>query len=73
MFTIYGKANCQSCVQAKQLLSSKGVDYEYKMLGHDYSLQDFYEAVPRSCKAFPAIVFDGVYLGGLEALKQHLS
>lgn len=70
--TIFGKTACSSCIQAKQLLASKGVDYEYKLLGADYSIQEFYEVVPRSCKTFPAICIDGKYLGGLVELKEVL-
>ena len=72
MITIYGKTACSSCIQAKQLLTSKGVDYEYKLLGTDYSIQEFYEVMPRSCKTFPAICIDGKYLGGLVELKEVL-
>ena len=72
MYTIYGKTACSSCIQAKQLLISKGVEYEYKLLGTDYSIQEFYEVVPRSCKTFPAITIDGKYLGGLVELKEVL-
>lgn len=71
--TIYGKTACSSCIQAKQLLTSKGVDYEYKLLGADYSIQEFYEVVPRSHKSFPAILIDGKYIGGLVELKEILA
>lgn len=72
MITIYGKTACSSCIQAKQLLISKGIEYEYKLLGSDYSIQEFYEVVPQSCKTFPAILIDGKYLGGLVELKEVL-
>lgn len=79
-FKIYSKAGCSSCQQAKALLETKGLSYEYLMLGKDYQLSDFIEAAQGNIhKAFPLIVHAGdvdgvwVYLGGLEALKQHLS
>lgn len=72
-FTIYGKTNCTSCVQAKQLLESVGLDFEYKQLGNDFELLEMYDIAPRTHKAFPMIVKDGEYLGGIAELKQLLN
>ena len=78
-FKIYGKVGCPGCQQAKALLEAKGFSYEYLMLGKDYQLSDFIEAAQGNLhKSFPLILHakdvDGVwaYLGGLEALKQHI-
>lgn len=52
--TIYGKSNCPSCDTAKQILTSKGVEYEYKQLDVDYQVDELldlyaqYEVNPRS-------------------------
>lgn len=79
-FKIYSKAGCSSCQQAKALLEAKGLSYEYLMLGKDYQMSDFIEAAQGNVhKTMPLIVHAGdvdgvwVYLGGLEALKKHLS
>lgn len=40
-YIIYGKQGCASCVQAKQLLEAKGIEYTYLMLGSDYTMADF--------------------------------
>ena len=72
-FTIYGKTNCNSCTQAKQLLESVGLDFEYKQLGKDFELLEMYEIAPRTHKAFPMIAKDGKYLGGIVELKQLLN
>lgn len=79
-FKIYGKNACSSCQQAKALLESKGIPYEYLSLGKDYQMSDFIEASQGiTHKSFPLITHAGdvdgvwVYLGGLEALKKHLS
>lgn len=79
-FKIYSKAGCSSCQQAKAFLDAKGFSYEYLLLGKDYQMSDFIEAAQGNIhKTFPLIVHAGdvddswIYLGGLEALKQHLS
>lgn len=40
MITVYGKSNCPSCDTAKQILTSKGVDFEYKQLDVDYHVEE---------------------------------
>ena len=61
--TIYGKPMCAACNTAKADLKAKGIPYEYKELGKDYSIVDFYEIAPRSHKTFPMIAVDGEYVG----------
>lgn len=73
MIEVYGKTGCSGCIQAKQLLDGKGIEYEYKQLGQDYSLQDFYTVAPKTCRNFPMIAQDGEYIGGLAELKQLLA
>lgn len=78
-FKIYGKGGCSSCEQAKALLDSKGVQYQYLSLGKDYQMSEFIEASQGNIhKSFPLITHTGdvdgvwVYLGGLDALKQYV-
>ena len=54
------------------LLKMKGVEHEVLKLGVDY---DYTKAVELSNgqKEFPLIYVDGSHLGGLDALKKHLS
>ena len=70
--TIYGKANCKSCDEAKQLCNNKSVEYEYKQMGKDFELLEMYSIAPRNHKSFPMIAIDGKYLGGLVELKEVL-
>ena len=75
MFNIYGKAGCSSCIQAKQLLDTVQLNYQYLSFGKDYDMDKFMSfGVPH--KSFPLItqVIDGEesYVGGLEQLKQLL-
>lgn len=72
-YTIYGKTGCSACIQAKQLLESKQAEYEYVLLGLNYSLDEFYSIAPKTHRAFPMIAVDGKYLGGLIELKEVLA
>ena len=79
--TIYGKVNCKSCDEAKQLCVNKSVEYEYKQMGKDFELLEMYYIAPRNHKSFPMITklvkYDGVemeeYIGGLTELKEVLA
>ena len=81
MIKIYGKVGCSACVQAEQLLETKGLNYEYALLGLDYSLAEFYNVAPKTHRTFPMITvlvkYDGVemeeYIGGLTELKEVLA
>jgi glutaredoxin len=76
MFKVYGKTNCPSCTSAKQLLETKGCEYEYLLFGKDYDLSKFVE-INKTHKTMPMItvVKDGVenYIGGLVELKEVLA
>lgn len=62
MFKIYGKVGCSSCVQAKNLLEAKGIDYEYLVLGKDYDLKTF-TSIKEGHRSFPLITKDSEYVG----------
>ena len=76
MFKVYGKTNCPSCTSAKQLLETKGCEYEYLLFGKDYDLSKFVH-INKNHKTMPMItvVKDGVenYIGGLTELKEVLA
>ena len=76
MFKVYAKTNCPSCTSAKQLLETKGCEYEYLLFGKDYDLSKFVE-INKTHKTMPMItvVKDGVenYIGGLAELKEVLA
>ena len=73
MYTIYGKTGCATCIQAKQLLETKGLEYEYVLLGLNYSLDEFYNVAPKTHRTFPMVTKDGKYIGGLVELKEVLA
>ena len=76
MFKVYGKTNCPSCTSAKQLLETKGCEYEYLLFGKDYDLSKFVH-INKTHKTMPMItvVKDDVenYIGGLVELKEVLA
>lgn len=75
MFKVYGKTNCPSCTSAKQLLESKGYEFEYLLFGKDYDLSKFVE-INKTHKTMPMItvIENDVesYIGGLHQLQQIL-
>lgn len=72
MYTVYGKLSCNSCDQAKLLLTSKDEAFEYKQFGKDYDLGEF-SSFNKAHRSFPLILKDGEYIGGLAELKQLLA
>ena len=71
MYTIYSKPSCSYCLQAKDLLEQNKLEFEYKQLGADYTLQELLEAFPNA-RTFPMIVKDGEVVGGYNDLVEYL-
>ena len=67
---IWSKDNCPYCVQAKQLLTIKGVEYEEKKIGEGYTREDLLEAVPEA-RTLPQVFLDGTLIGGFTELRKH--
>lgn len=72
-YIVYSKENCSSCEEAKGLLTTKGIEFETKVLGKDYTVLEMFDVAPRSHRSFPMIAKDGEYLGGLKELIEDLS
>jgi glutaredoxin len=74
MFTIYGKPKCGLCVRLKMVLDLLGKDYEEKVLGIDYTVEDFESKFPGK-NLFPQVELDGKYIGNgnetVAYLKEH--
>ena len=69
---VWSKPSCSFCDQAKTLLKMKGIPFEVKMLGSEYSTEDLLAAVP-SAKSVPQIFLDDEHVGGFTELKAKLS
>lgn len=68
---VWSKDACPYCVQAKNLLTQKGIEYEEKKIGDGYTKEDLLEAVP-DARTVPQIFLDGEYVGGFDKLKARL-
>ena len=68
MFTVYSKNNCPFCVQAKNLLRMKGIDYQEVKIDEDQQAKDF--VLEQGHRTVPQIYKDGALLveGGYQGL-----
>ena len=80
MFYVYSKPNCSYCEMAKNLLQSRGLQYEeyiidvgqVKQDGKTYvTVNQLKERLP-DAKTVPQIFEDNAHIGGFDALKKHL-
>ena len=68
---VWSKPACPFCVKAKNLLQSKGIEYEEKNIAEGHKIQDLLEAVPNA-KTMPQIWLDDMHIGGYYELVQAL-
>ena len=71
-YKVFSKLSCAPCAQAEQLLKDHNQNYTKLVLDEDFDVIELYNNVPRSCKSFPAILKDGVFIGGLSDLQHDL-
>lgn len=71
MNVVYGKDNCPFCVKAKELLESKGMDYQYVDI--DKISIDTLWFRSQDYKTVPQIFMDESHVGGYEELELILS
>jgi glutaredoxin 3 len=69
---VWSKYHCPYCDQAKNLLQSKGIEFEEKKIGDGYTKEELLEAVPNA-RTVPQIFIDGQLIGGFTELKAHLN
>ncbi len=70
--TVWSKDMCGYCEQAKQLLTMKGIEFEERKIGKDWTKEQLLEAVPQA-RSVPQIFLDDQYVGGYQELKQRLT
>ena len=68
---VWSKPACSQCESAKQLLRTKGIEYEEKYIAEGYKIQDLIELVPNA-KTMPQIWLDEQHIGGFSDLKAKL-
>jgi glutaredoxin 3 len=71
-FIVWTKPNCPNCDQAKALLKNKGIEYEERNIGVDWTKEQLLEAVPMA-RTVPQILMGEEYVGGYTELKQKLT
>ena len=69
---VWSKDACPFCVQAKSLLSLKGIEYEERNINKDWTKEQLLEAVP-TARTLPQIFLDTEYVGGFNELKKRLA
>ena len=71
-YIVYSKLSCAPCQQAEQLLKNHNQNYTKLILDEDFDIIELYNNVPKSVRTFPAILKDGVFIGGLSDLQHEL-
>jgi glutaredoxin len=69
---VWSKDNCPFCVQAKNLLKLKNIEFEERNINGDWTREQLLEAVP-TARTLPQIFLDDNYIGGFTELRRHLS
>ena len=72
-YKVFSKLSCAPCAQAEQLLKDHNQNYTKLILDQDFDIIELYNNVPKSVRTFPAILKDGVFIGGLPHLIDDLA
>ena len=65
---LWTKKSCPYCVQAKELLTNKGIQFEERVIGEGLTREQLLESVP-TAKTVPQIFLGEEYVGGYTDLK----
>lgn len=68
---VWSQENCTYCDQAKMLLELKGITYEERRIGEEWTKKQLLEHVP-TARSVPQIFLDGEYVGGYTELRQRI-
>ena len=68
---VWSKNACPFCDQAKNLLKSKGIEFEERNVSKDWTKEQLLEAVPNA-RTLPQIFLDDKLVGGFTELRKHL-
>lgn len=69
---IWSKIGCPACRKAKLYFIEKGMNYEERIIGEEYTYDDFQKAVPNS-KTVPQIFIDDEHIGGWSDLQKYFN
>jgi len=81
MFTVYSKPNCPNCVQAKDLLTKKGLEFKEISLdfgqdkeeGKEYLDVATFKSQFPAVKMMPHILENDATIGGFSSLVKYLA
>ena len=65
---VWSKDSCPYCVQAKNLLAQKNIEFEERKIGDGWTKEQLLEAVP-DARSVPQIFLDGELVGGFTELR----
>lgn len=69
---VWSKDACPYCIQAKNLLQSKGIEFEERNITQGtWTKEQLLEVVPNA-RALPQIFLDEELVGGFNELRKHL-
>lgn len=68
---VWSKDNCPNCDQAKALLTIKGIAFEERKIGSEWTREALLEAVP-TAKSVPQVFLNEKHVGGFVELKKYL-
>jgi glutaredoxin 3 len=57
---------------AKTLLKNKGIAFEERMIGVEWTREQLLESIPQA-RTVPQIILNGEYIGGYDQLKAHFN
>lgn len=70
MIEIYGKDQCPQCDMAKNIANSRGIQFNYKQLGTDFTREELFEQFPNA-RTMPQVKkLDGGVIGGFKEFGQ---
>ena len=69
---VWSKVTCPYCDMAKTLLKNKGIVFEERMIGVNWTREQLLESIPQA-RTVPQIILNGVLIGGYEQLKAHFN
>lgn len=69
---VWSKNNCPYCDQAKNLLKSRGIEFEERNIETNWTREQLLEAVP-AARTLPQIFLDDQHIGGFTELRKHLT
>jgi len=68
---VWSKDACPFCVQAKSLLTARGIEFEERNISRDWTREQLLAAIP-DARTLPQIFLDDQHIGGFTDLRAHL-